>query len=303
MYRLQKWISGKQHGKHNTSATLRLENFFYLKVMYKKLFFYVRGCRRLVSSACLPDLKPRPCSLSAYNHAFTCNFITKASLCSNDLININNLQINVIRTYAKDKKKDKKKGSQKIDELELSETFELEELYAKFKKPIEVMKQEYIEQLTIRSAAGALDTLKVHHEGKDYMLQDLADIGKKNPRTYALDVTAFPGAIPSIVTAIQSSGLGLNPQQDGLKIYLPIPKVTKEHRESLAKNAKALFNKCKDSINEVKNAHIKYVQNNIKNADEAFRLSNQLTALGNKYVEEAEQMMKTKQADLLKSEN
>ena len=34
---------------------------------------------------------------------------------------------------------------------------------------------------------------------------------------------------------LQGSGMNLNPQQDGLRIYVPIPKVTKEYREKLVK--------------------------------------------------------------------
>lgn len=270
--------------------------------MYEKLFFRLRGCRKIFSSVDLIKSKPTSRAFSVCYHQFTYNYQTKVSLHSKNLININNLQTNIVRTYAKDKKKSKR-GPQKIDDVELSETFDLEKLYAEFKKPIEAMKLEYVEQLTLRTAGNALDNLKVHHEGKEYMLQDLADIGKKNPKTFALDVSAFPGAIPSIVNAIQSSGLGLNPQQDGLKIYLQIPNVTKEHREKLAKNAKLLFNKCKDQINAVKVTYIKYVKDNVTNVDEAFRLTNQLTALGDKYIAEAEEVMKTKQADLLKVDN
>ena len=39
-------------------------------------------------------------------------------------------------------------------------------------------------------------------------------------------------------------------------------RVTKEHRENLAKNAKALFIKCRDSIRDVQNKYVKTVKNN-----------------------------------------
>lgn len=37
-------------------------------------------------------------------------------------------------------------------------------------------------------------------------------------------------------------------------------RVTKEHRESLSKNAKGLFTKCKDSIRDVQNKFVKTVK-------------------------------------------
>lgn len=51
-----------------------------------------------------------------------------------------------------------------------------------------------------------------------------------------------------------------------LHIYCTIAlicfRVTKEHRENLAKNAKALFIKCRDSIRDVQNKYVKSVKNN-----------------------------------------
>lgn len=45
-------------------------------------------------------------------------------------------------------------------------------------------------------------------------------------------------------------------------IILVYFRVTKEHRENLAKNAKALFVKCRDSVREVQNKYVKTVKNN-----------------------------------------
>ena len=50
---------------------------------------------------------------------------------------------------------------------------------------------------------------------------------------------AFPQAAASTMQALRSTSLNLNPQQDGLKIYVSLPKVTREHRESVAKAAKS----------------------------------------------------------------
>jgi ribosome recycling factor len=48
--------------------------------------------------------------------------------------------------------------------------------------------------------------------------------------------------------------------------YYPITvvyfRVTKEHRENMAKSAKALFIKCRDSVRDVQNKYVKTVKNN-----------------------------------------
>lgn len=210
-----------------------------------------------------------------------------------------------VRNYAKskDKKKESKHKTVHVDEVELSSHFDIGKLYADFQKPVDSLRREYVEQLVIRSSAAAIDNLKITLDGKEYLLQDLAEIGKKNPKTYVLDVSVFPQAIPAITAAILNSGLGINPQQDGTKLFLPIPKVTREHRETLAKNAKAFFVKAKDSIRNVQIKHAEKVKNKILNVDEAFRITEQLKALGDKYINEAEEIMKTKQAELLKTDS
>lgn len=63
--------------------------------------------------------------------------------------------------------------------------------------------------------------------------------------------------------------------------YCPVTvvyfRVTKEHRENLAKNAKALFIKCRDSVREVQNKYVKIVKNNTTiSQDLAYNLQEQV---------------------------
>lgn len=60
-----------------------------------------------------------------------------------------------------------------------------------------------------------------------------------------------------VMKAIIDSGMNVNPQQDGTRIYFQQIKSTKEHRESLAKNCKNLLQKAKDSLRSVQNDYIR----------------------------------------------
>lgn len=72
--------------------------------------------------------------------------------------------------------------------------------------------------------SGAIDSLKVSLDGKDYTLQELAQIVRKNPKTIVLNMAVFPQAIPAVIQALQKSGMNLNPQQDGTSLFIPVPK-------------------------------------------------------------------------------
>ena len=57
-------------------------------------------------------------------------------------------------------------------------------------------------------------------------------------------------------TLRETSGLNLNPQQDGTRIYVPIPKVTREHREKLSKGAKQKCNETKEQLRKLQSKKI-----------------------------------------------
>ena len=132
--------------------------------------------------------------------------------------------------------------------------------------------------------------MAVQFEGDDYPLREIASISKKDPKKVVIDASAFPQASVNIMKALRESGMNLNPQQvmmmimmiivmmmiifvqDGLTIFVPIPKVTKEFREKLAAGAKRrmndckviiiimmmiIMNDCKEDLRKVQNRYIK----------------------------------------------
>ena len=90
-------------------------------------------------------------------------------------------------------------------------------------------------------------------------MNEIASISKKDPKKIIIDASAFPQAAKNIMTAIRDSGMNLNPQQENLTIYVPIPKVTKEFREELAGGAKKRLTNCKDDLRKVQNKFSKQV--------------------------------------------
>jgi len=55
-------------------------------------------------------------------------------------------------------------------------------------------------------------------------LQELAQVGRKNPQLAVLNLASLPDACVPVVKAIQECGMNLNPQQEGTTIYVPLPK-------------------------------------------------------------------------------
>nr|CAG4635073.1 EOG090X0DUK [Alona affinis] len=191
------------------------------------------------------------------------------------------------RFYSKGKEKGdkKKKAAIVVDEREIAELIDVTQLKTDLQMSLDQLKADYVKNLTIRSASGSIESLPVEFEGETFTLQELAQIGRKGAQLMVVNLSGFPQAIKNVLKAINDSGMGLNPQQDGTTIFIPLPKVTKEYRESLAKNAKVLFQKFKDNCRDIQNRYIREVRKKEKDvsADLSHSVQQQIHAIAEHY--------------------
>ncbi|KYN07397.1 Ribosome-recycling factor, mitochondrial [Cyphomyrmex costatus] len=194
---------------------------------------------------------------------------------------------------------EKKQKIQHIDYNEFEQVIEVNKLISQFDNAIERLKDDFTQHLSVRSSIGAIEMMSVKFEGKDFTLQELAQISRK-PKLIVLNVSTFPQAIPDILKSLMKNQMKLNPQQDGTTIYIPILKVTKEHREMLSKNAKSFYVKCCDNVRQIRNKQIKVIKQKEKLAkDLVFRIESYIDILSQQYMSKAEQMLETKQKELV----
>ncbi|KAJ8969105.1 hypothetical protein NQ314_001915 [Rhamnusium bicolor] len=209
-----------------------------------------------------------------------------------------------VRYYAKGKDKKKEKGKAKIEvnEAQISEVLNVETLKNQMQNAVDQLKDDFIKHLSLRSTTGSIEMVPVSLDGKEHTLQELAQIVRKNPKIIVVNMSVFPQAIPAVLKAIEKSGMNLNPQQDGTTLYIPIPKVTKEHRETLVKNAKQLFIKCKDNIRDVQIKYIKQVKRKEISQDLTRSVETQLITIADGFISDAEKILKSKQNELIGSD-
>lgn len=198
----------------------------------------------------------------------------------------------------------KKPAKIEINEEQLAQVVNLDKLKTQMEKSLATMQDEFVKNLSLRSSTGAIETLKVKNDGKEYELQELGQVIRKNPKTIVINLMSFPQLIPQVLTALNKSGMNLNPQQDGTTIFVPVPKITKEHRENLAKSAKALFIKCRDGVKDALNTHLKKLKSNKEiSSDLNHQIQSQITAIADGYIAEADKLLQTKQNELLASKD
>lgn len=126
---------------------------------------------------------------------------------------------------------------------------------------------------------------------------------QKSPQLMLINMAATPQYITQVKTAIANSGLNVNVQQDGTSLFVPIPRVTREHREALAKNAKTLCDKTKEKLRNIQNSFARDLKK-VKDShseDLIFNLHETILTTTKGYMEKAEEIMKAKQQELLSS--
>lgn len=105
---------------------------------------------------------------------------------------------------------------------------------AKMQKTIEVVKANFASVRAGRANAGVLDRIFVEYYGTPTPLNQVAAISSPDPRT--LMIQPWDGTLlKAIEKAIQTSDLGINPQNDGKCIRLTFPQLTEERRKELVK--------------------------------------------------------------------
>ena len=122
---------------------------------------------------------------------------------------------------------------------------------AKMKKTIEVLESQFASVRAGRANASVLDTLRVEYYVTPTPVNQIASISSPDPRT--LLIQPWDGScLKAIEKAIQSSDLGINPQNDGRSIRLAFPQLTEERRKDLAKQVRKYGEEAKTAIRNIR---------------------------------------------------
>jgi len=107
----------------------------------------------------------------------------------------------------------------------------------KMSKTIAVVKSDFASVRAGRANAAVLDRIQVEYYGTPTPIQQVASISTPDPRTLAIQ--PWDGSIlKAIEKAIQTSDLGINPQNDGRVIRLHFPQLTEERRHELTRQVR-----------------------------------------------------------------
>lgn len=101
---------------------------------------------------------------------------------------------------------------------------------------VDALRKEFSGLRTGRASANLLDHVMVDAYGSMMPLNQVGSVSVPEPRMLSIQVWD-KGSVKAVEKAIRDSGLGLNPQPDGAVIRVPIPELSMERRQELAKVA------------------------------------------------------------------
>jgi len=206
-----------------------------------------------------------------------------------------------VKMPKKDKSKKGSKAKIPVTEEEMARVIDVERYKSELSVIVESLKENYIKHFSLRGNVGSLETLSVTIDGEEFPLNELAQVTRKNPQLVVVNMSGFPQGLQPVLEAIQNSGMNINPQQEGTTIYIPVPKVTREHREQIVKNAKTQLNKCKENTREVQNRYLKEAKQLKEGLSEdlVFNTQQMIMSMAEETNSQAEKLFAAKQEEIL----
>lgn len=128
---------------------------------------------------------------------------------------------------------------------------DLKEFQRKMEKTLDVLASDFAAVRAGRANAQVLDRITVEYYGQPSPINQVGTVASPDPRT--LVIQPWDGSLlKAIEKAIQTSDLGINPQNDGRVIRLVFPQLTEERRKELVKQVKKYAEDAKVAVRNIR---------------------------------------------------
>jgi ribosome recycling factor len=186
--------------------------------------------------------------------------------------------------------------------LKMSDVIDLTAAERRMKGAIDSVRSNFATIRTGRANPTLLDRIEVEVYGSRMPLRSVANVGAPEPRL--LTVTPFdPSSLKNIERGIRDSDIGLNPQNDGKILRLPIPELTEERRRELIRLARSMAEEGRVSVRNVRRDEMRDVHELRKEGeisqDDEHRAEEELQKLTNGYIQRIDAILADKEAELL----
>jgi ribosome recycling factor len=166
---------------------------------------------------------------------------------------------------------------------------------------LETLRREFAGLRTGRAHPGLLEPVKVTAYGTEMPLNQIGTVGTPEPRMLTVQVWD-KSMVSAVEKAIRDSGLGLNPATDGMLIRVPIPQLTTERRNELAKMAHKYAEGAKISVRGVRRDGMEQIKGHEKKheigEDLAKNWADEVQKLTDQFIKKVDEALADKEKDI-----
>ncbi|MBO4608630.1 MAG: ribosome recycling factor [Lachnospiraceae bacterium] len=171
----------------------------------------------------------------------------------------------------------------------------------KMKKTLDFLSEEYAAVRAGRANPHVLDKIKVDYYGTPTPIQQVGNVSV--PEARIIQIAPWDKTmLKAIEKAIQTSDIGINPQNDGSVIRLQFPELTEERRKDLVKDIKKKAEEGKVALRNVRrdgNEEFKKLGKGEISEDEAADLTDSLQKLTDDYIAKIDKALEEKTKELM----
>ncbi len=171
-------------------------------------------------------------------------------------------------------------------------------------KCVEFLKQEFRGVRSGRASTGLVDSLRVEVEsyGSAMGLKELASIAVAEGNVIVIK-PFDPSTLKDIQRAIDKSDIGINPQNDGKLIRLPVPPLSTERRNQLVARVKQLAEAQKVAIRNARRDALKALEAEKKaktlTEDDAKRGEEKAQKQTDEYCKQVDDLVESKSKEIM----
>lgn len=166
---------------------------------------------------------------------------------------------------------------------------------------METLRKEFTGLRTGRASPALLEPIRVEAYGTNQPLAQVANISIAGPGLLSVQVWD-KSVTKAVEVAIRDANLGLNPQTEGQVIRVPLPPLTQERRNDLAKQASRYAEASKVAVRGVRRDAMETVKawesKSGLSKDDAKRHADDIQKLTDDYVKKVDAALSDKEKDI-----
>ncbi len=177
----------------------------------------------------------------------------------------------------------------------------VDDLSRRMDSTLESLRKDFAGLRTGRANAAMLDGIMVDVYGSVMPLNQVGTVAVPEPRMISVQVWD-KGSVKAVEKAIAEANLGLNPQADGNLVRIPVPPLSEERRNEIAKIAAKYAEQARVAIRNVRRDGMDGLKKAEKDSqiteDEHKSWSDKIQKMTDEHIKKVDELLATKEKDL-----